>query len=649
MHVSTMRPDDADMATWLANSFTSPRKRHDAITAIRERFASSQTRFAIYDARPEQGGRLIGIILIDATNTVSDVLSEYDMGRVLGAISQRYGTAIGTRGTYPAMSHGMQGQPSRPPMAPHEVKGGNGSQVRANARPHPSRPRRVESTVRYQGIEGNAAPIREELPEQGDGIVPSRNEEAPGIPQQGRHNRQPGRQVRRQGAVNQPKRIAVRPQDTSASAQAESDAETPHEAAAIAPSPLTVAYDPKGKAARNGTEQISSPIPAGASRNKAKERPRHRVRHAIVSVIVAILAITVIASVSAVAMAFVSPSTLSGIPGGTRLLGVLGIDTTDLGGSNGNHTQIGEDEKATIAVPSGATAMQVRQLLYDAGLANAGDSILQTLEEKNQLANIQPGTYEFLGSEDADTIINRLVNGQRYPSGYLGVDKGNTLAYIESKVDSGSGFAFSGSDLKAAEDPNLYKSEFTMLSAVPDDLHTVEGFIPEGIYNLTKATDGKSAMEIMLQAGQERFERSGMSAEDWYKNLTIAAMIDKEVFYDDEKPLVSSVIHNRLNQNMKLGIDATVKYATGKDDARVLNTDLEIDSKYNTYKYTGLPLGPICSGISDSAIDAAQNPKQTDYVYYVLKDKEGHHFFTNNVQDFENAKQEYLKLFGYSN
>ena len=130
--------------------------------------------------------------------------------------------------------------------------------------------------------------------------------------------------------------------------------------------------------------------------------------------------------------------------------------------------------------------------------------------------------------------------------------------------------------------------------------------------------------------------------------LTIGSMIDKEVFFDDEKPLVASVIYNRLDQKMKLGIDATVKYATGSTDARVTDAMTETDSPYNTYQVDGLPIGPICSGVSDSAFAAAQNPAKTDYIYYVLKDKEGHHAFSSDYQQFEKDKDAYLELFGYT-
>jgi len=93
---------------------------------------------------------------------------------------------------------------------------------------------------------------------------------------------------------------------------------------------------------------------------------------------------------------------------------------------------------------------------------------------------------------------------------------------------------------------------------------------------------------------------------------------------------------------MKLQIDAAVIYALGEHVDTVLNTHLEVDSPYNTYKITGLPLGPISSpGLA--SISAAAHPESTDYLFYVLEKDEIHHYFTNNDVDFMNK----LKELGY--
>ena len=104
------------------------------------------------------------------------------------------------------------------------------------------------------------------------------------------------------------------------------------------------------------------------------------------------------------------------------------------------------------------------------------------------------------------------------------------------------------------------------------------------------------------------------------------------------RPLIASVIYNRINQNMPLQIDATVIYAHGYYIESVRNRHLAIESKYNTYLYKGLPVGPICNPGIES-LKAALNPASTDYLFYLLAG-ENKHYFTNNYNDFLKKKEE---------
>ena len=312
-----------------------------------------------------------------------------------------------------------------------------------------------------------------------------------------------------------------------------------------------------------------------------------------------------------------------------------------------HHWQIGENESAEMTISTGDTVVEVRKMLYDLGFASTADVLYEKLDEQNKMNSLQAGTYTLIGSETPDEIINRLTSGIKSPDGYIGINVGDTMDIIYTKFD-GDEMPFGADDMEKADDPSLYKDDYPMMAAIPDEVTTIEGFIPAGVYDCHEAETAEDAMRIMLDAGQSRFEASGLDAETFYEYLTIGSMIDKEVFFDDEKPLVASVIYNRLDQKMKLGIDATVKYATGSTDARVTDAMTETDSPYNTYQVDGLPIGPICSGVSDSAFAAAQNPAKTDYIYYVLKDKEGHHAFSSDYQQFEKDKDAYLELFGYT-
>jgi UPF0755 protein len=123
-----------------------------------------------------------------------------------------------------------------------------------------------------------------------------------------------------------------------------------------------------------------------------------------------------------------------------------------------------------------------------------------------------------------------------------------------------------------------------------------------------------------------------------YELLIVASLIEKEAATPEERPLVASVIYNRLRKDMPLQIDASIHYALDKQGEELSLADLKVNSPYNTYENTGLPPGPICSPSRDS-LEAAISPADTDYLYYVLKANGEEHFFTSKYDEFLEAKE----------
>jgi len=122
--------------------------------------------------------------------------------------------------------------------------------------------------------------------------------------------------------------------------------------------------------------------------------------------------------------------------------------------------------------------------------------------------------------------------------------------------------------------------------------------------------------------------------------VTIASLIETEAKLSDERPLVASVVYNRLRKDIPLGVDSSIIYASkleGKwrNDGKVYKSDVERRSRYNTRIHTGLPPGPVASP-GKSSLEAALNPAQTDYLYYVREPSrdDGKHNFYNNEGDF---------------
>lgn len=145
---------------------------------------------------------------------------------------------------------------------------------------------------------------------------------------------------------------------------------------------------------------------------------------------------------------------------------------------------------------------------------------------------------------------------------------------------------------------------------------------------------------------QYRIETRGLNFErarrelglSEYQVITVASMIEREAATPEEKPLIASVIYNRLREDMPLQIDATVQYALGAPREGLSLRHLEVDSPYNTYENMGLPPGPIASpGLG--SMEAALNPAQTKYRYYVLDRNGASHTFTEGYEEFLRAKK----------
>jgi UPF0755 protein len=155
------------------------------------------------------------------------------------------------------------------------------------------------------------------------------------------------------------------------------------------------------------------------------------------------------------------------------------------------------------------------------------------------------------------------------------------------------------------------------------------------------------AVEILSRLADTLVAR--LDAQDWtlfeeaeltpYQGLIVASLIEREAKLDEDRPLIASVIMNRLEAGIGLQIDATVLYALGENRGRVLLEDLEIDSPYNTYLVPGLPPTPI-SGVRAASLEAAAMPTETNFYYYVLVDASGKHGFSETLEEHNRKKQE---------
>jgi UPF0755 protein len=169
---------------------------------------------------------------------------------------------------------------------------------------------------------------------------------------------------------------------------------------------------------------------------------------------------------------------------------------------------------------------------------------------------------------------------------------------------------------------------------------SLEGFLFPATYEITDETTAREVVDQQIAAYEANtadvnYRYAAARNLTRYDVLTLASMIEREVAVPRERPIVASVMYNRLKAGMRLDIDATVQYALGGWKEELTAADLQVDSPYNTRRYAGLPPGPIASPGKDS-IRAAARPARTRYLYYVARnDDSGRHYFATTPEEHE--------------
>lgn len=324
------------------------------------------------------------------------------------------------------------------------------------------------------------------------------------------------------------------------------------------------------------------------------------------------------------------------------LVGVLGVIYLIYSTAVGGDRQAASDtssEKATVEVVKGDTLSSVADKLDEAGVI--GSATLFKLEARlgGSSTEIKPGEYSFGPDDDTDAILRKLTSGKDVPTFAVTIPEGLTLEQTAETVAASSNI--SAADFEAAAKKTDYGYAFLKDPAVK----TTEGYLFPKKYEFEEGTNASQMVDRFLE--QYLIETEGLDIEGAKDRLnltehelvTVASLIERESANSEERPLVASVIYNRIRQGMPLQIDATIQYARGEPKEELSLDDLKIDSPYNTYENPGLPPGPIASPSRES-LQAAIKPAETDYVYYVLKANGKEHYFTNNYDDFLRAKAE---------
>lgn len=293
-----------------------------------------------------------------------------------------------------------------------------------------------------------------------------------------------------------------------------------------------------------------------------------------------------------------------------------------------------------VVVEEGDTLSNVIEELKSEDIIRQEIFVKLSVKVFNLSTNIKPGEYAFEKSTTLDDFVADLNEGivskefikVTVPEGYS-IEK---IAEVLGNSDLG----FTSEEFLNAV------SEYTLPSYVKfvdGRRYGLEGFLFPDTYHFDKGSTPEIVIGIMLN----RFEEVLTSIEEELgikinqeridEIVTMASVVEREIIHDEERPKAASVFYNRLNIDMPLQSCATVIYALGKHKEVLYNRDLLVESDYNTYKYGGLPIGPI-SAPGRASLKAAIAPDETDYLYFILNDETNYHYFFKEYSDFLNQK-----------
>jgi UPF0755 protein len=317
------------------------------------------------------------------------------------------------------------------------------------------------------------------------------------------------------------------------------------------------------------------------------------------------------------------------------------------------------EDAASFVVGKGENTDLIVAHLKEQGVIRSEFLFRRVLASSGLATSLQPGTYDLRGARNFTDIITRLTSGGVPADEFvLLVKEGWNLSDIrKALLDDG----FKGGDLYSvtgvpgvdarthaaggappAED---FSTEFPFLNGKPAYV-SLEGFLFPDTYRIYRDATAEDVVRKLLGNFDEKLTadlRAKIAAQGRtiYDVVTMASIIEREVRTDDDRRMVADIFWRRVAAGMPLQADSTVNYATGKGMASVSYEDTKNVSPYNTYKYPGLPLGPICNPGLD-AIEAAITPTPNQY-WYFLTDANGAVHYAKTLDEQNRNKAEYLQ------
>lgn len=311
------------------------------------------------------------------------------------------------------------------------------------------------------------------------------------------------------------------------------------------------------------------------------------------------------------------------------------------------------NEQISIEIPLGSSSANIAEILEENGIIN--NSLMYRIYIKvNNVTGFQAGEYTLSPSMSLDEVSSELLSGVIMEEALYNVTipEGRTIEQIAELLENGANIDQEEFlDLMQDEEYiqsliNLYPSILSDVILDDDIRYPLEGYLFAAtypIYSEKPAADNviRQMLDRTEQVYQTHFaEIDALEQFSFHEIMTFSSLVEREARDEEERRLISGVFYNRLEEGMRLETDPTVLYALGEHKDRVLFSDLEIDSPYNTYVVFGLPIGPI-SNFGESSLEAVLNPTDTNYLFFVAA-PDGNIYYSETFEEHRRKANEYL-------
>ena len=303
-----------------------------------------------------------------------------------------------------------------------------------------------------------------------------------------------------------------------------------------------------------------------------------------------------------------------------------------------SETEIEEEKRINVKIREGLSTAEIAERLAEKDIIDSSLRFRILARFYGYDDKFRPGSYTFTAGMSDEEVFQKLLTGEKkfvrftVPEGF-GVKEIAERLYNLDLVDKDE-------FLKAAEDFMPYD----YMRKRKNVFFAAEGFLFPDTYNVESDIEIEEILNLMAANFDDRLtptmrvsaEKMGLSV---YDLITLASLVEREVRYPEDRPIVAQVLLKRLKLNMPLQTDATLQYLMDTPKVEVSIEDTQIDSPYNTYQHTGLPPGPIANP-GMASIMAVLHPAETDYLYFVA-DRQGHNHYAYTYEEHLNLVNQY--------